>query len=157
VSYVLQAEFSQRVGTQETVELTNLDNPAATTVDSSRLEAALTDSSSEINGYLASRYEVPLVQVPGFIKIYCIDIAKYRLAENNPPEGFKNKYESAIARLKDIEKGQMLLVGDDGMAIPKRKAENQLIDSRGNLLDDFTASYQPGGEQVFTESSLSLY
>lgn len=141
--YITADDFELRAGSQETIELTNLDNPAATSINQSRLAIAIADASGEINGYLASRYDTPLSQVPSFIKLYCFDIARYRLSENNSPETYKEKYDAAIARLQEIEKGKMLLVDDDGNAIPKRDDQNQLIDERGNLLDDYTLVYTP--------------
>lgn len=155
--YVTSSEFISRIGIQETIELTNLDDPSANTVNSDRLEAILSDASSEIDGYLATRYQVPLTAIPGVIKTYCIDIAWYRLAHNNAPEAFSERYKQAIARLKDIEKGQMLLLDVDGHPVAQRKVTNQLIDERGNPLDDFTTIYQPGGVQIFSHDSLSLY
>ncbi len=157
MSYLTAIEFIQRVGEAEAIELTNLDNPSAIAVNTTRLELALTDATSEINGYLANRYDVPLINIPGFIKLYCLDIARYRLAENNAPEAYKQKYDTAIARLKDIEKGQMLLIDDLGVVISRRKTENQLIDERGNVLDDYTGFVTSGGEASFTIDSLSLY
>ncbi|MEH2138568.1 gp436 family protein [Nostoc sp.] len=155
--YATVEEFEEEVGLQETVELTNLDDPSATTVNSDRLNKALLAASGEINSYLATRYQIPVDPVPSILKSYCIDIAWYRLAQNNAPEAFAKRYDNAIARLKDIEKGVMQLVLDDGTLFLQRPVTNQLIDDRGQLLNDWTASYIPGGEAVFTEDRLRLY
>lgn len=155
--YASAVEFEEEIGTTETVELTNLDNPSAETVNTSRLEKALTTASGEINSYLATRYSIPISPVPEILKTYCIDIAWYRLAQNNAPEQYATRYNNAIARLKDIEKGQMLLVDDTGLAIPQRNANNLLIDERGQTLNDWTASYIAGGDAVFTAERLKLY
>lgn len=155
MKYIDAAEFESRVGTLETIDLTNLDAPAATAVNTTRLDLALEDASAEINGYLASRYSTPITNVPGCLKLYCCDIARYRLSENNSPQTYKDKYDSAIARLKDIEKGLMLLVDDNGLAIAKRDDTlNKLIDERGNTLDDFTGFLEPGGTPSFGELGL---
>lgn len=154
--YVSAIEFEQRVGTQETVELTNLDNPSAIAVNTTRLELALNDASREVDAYLSTRYDTPLPNIPGVIKVYVTDIAWYRLAQNNVPDSYSTRYESAIARLKDIEKGIMLLVGDDGVAIPKRDETNKLVDERGQELDDWTMGYKAGGEPRFTRKVLNL-
>lgn len=155
--YATTTEFEQEVGALETVELTNLDDPSAATVNTTRLEKALLAASGEINSYLASRYQIPISPIPSVLRTYCIDIACYRLAKNNPPESFATKYNSAIARLKDIEKGQMQLVSDDGVAIAQRPMTNQIIDDRGNLLDDWSVSYIPGGEARITDERLRFY
>ena len=155
--YASAVEFEEEIGTTETVELTNLDNPSANTVNTSRLEKALATASGEINSYLATRYSIPVLPVPQIIKNYCIDIAWYRLAQNNAPEQYATRYNNAIARLKDIEKGQMLLVDDDGVALPRRLETNKLIDDRGEILNDWTASYIPGGDATFTVEKLGIY
>lgn len=156
--YADAAEFEEEIGTDETVQLTNLDNPSATTVNTSRLEKALTAASGEINSYLATRYSIPISPFPQILKTYCIDIAWYRLAQNNAPEQYATRYSNAIARLKDIEKGQMLLVDDTtGLPITQRNANNLLVDERGQTLNDWTASYIAGGDSVFNANSLSLY
>ena len=155
--YASAVEFEEEIGTTETVELTNLDNPSANTVNISRLEKALATASGEINSYLATRYSIPISPVPQILKNYCIDIAWYRLAQNNAPEQYTTRYNNTIARLKDIEKGQMLLVDDNGVALPKRLETNKLIDDRGEILNDWTASYIPGGEAVFTVEKLGIY
>jgi|688.fasta_scaffold1146515_1 phage gp36-like protein len=155
--YATAAEFKEEIGTEETVQLTNLDNPSATTVNTTRLEKTLSAATGEINSYLATRYSIPVSPIPHILKTYCIDIAWYRLAQNNAPEQFATRYNNAIARLKDIEKGQMLLVDDLGVVIAQRPTTNQLIDDRGQTLDDWTSVYAPGGDAVFTKSNLSLY
>lgn len=155
--YATLDEFILHVGEREAVEITNLDDPSESTVNQNKLIFALTTASREIDGYLANRYETPLTLIPGFIKQYCIDITWYRLAQNNAPEAYEKRYNNAIARLKEIEKGQLLLIADDGNRIQTRKVENQLVDERGNNLNDWTPSYIPGGGASFTEESLSLF
>lgn len=155
--YASAAEFEEEIGTEETVQLTNLDNPSATEVNTTRLEKTLSAATGEINSYLATRYTIPVSPVPQILKTYCIDIAWYRLAQNNAPEQFATRYNNAIARLKDIEKGQMLLVDDTGTAIAQRLKTNQLVDERGQTLDDWTATYISGGDSIFTYSNLNLY
>lgn len=154
--YATVEEFISAIGTQETVELTNLDDPSATTVNSDRLQQILEDASGEIDGYLATRYATPLGIVPSVIRTYCIDIAWYRLAQNNAPEQFATRYNNAIARLKDIEKGVMVLLDSTGTPLPKRLDTNTLIDDRGNPLDDWSVAYVPGGDANLTRELLNV-
>ncbi|MBN3949355.1 MAG: DUF1320 domain-containing protein [Nostoc sp. NMS7] len=158
MQYATPLDFENEVETQETIQLTNLDNPSATTVNSDRLSQILDTASGEINSYLATRYNIPVVPIPDILKIYCIDIAWYRLAKNNAPEQYATRYTNAIARLKDIEKGVMLLVTNEGVAIAQRTATNALVDDRGFTLNDWSASYIPSEERPsFTEQRLRLY
>lgn len=152
--YVTTEEFEQQVGTNETIELTNLDSPDADSINLPRLELAIKEASSEINGYLATRYSIPLTSVPSYIKTYCIDIAWYRLAQNNAPEAYSERYKNAIARLKDIEKGVMLIVDENGIAASPRQEQNSLVDNRGFPLDDWTVH---SGECKTNFENLNLY
>lgn len=154
ILYATTEEFQSKVGVQETVELTNLDDPAANTVNLTRLTDVLTDASREIDSYLATRYKVPLASVPGVLKVYCIDIAWYRLAQNNAPEQYATRYNNAIARLKDLQKGIMVLLDDNGVPIPRRETTTELVDERGNAVDDWSIDYQPGGIPTFTPGFL---
>jgi phage gp36-like protein len=156
MQYATAEEFEEEIETQETVELTNLANPSATTVNSDRLNKFLIAASGEINSFLATRYAIPVDPIPSILKTYCIDIACYRLAQNNP-DRYEAKYNNAIARLKDIEKGVMQLVMDNGGVLLQRPTTNQLIDDRGNLLNDWSASYLPSYELTFTEERLRFY
>lgn len=158
MGYATAEEFELRIGTDLTIDLTNLDDPSAETVNLTRLNSILDDSSGEINGYLATRYQVPLVVVPNFLKNYCIDIAVYYLGRNRRDDDAASRYEKVIERLKDIEKGRMLIIDDaTGLPIPKRDSLNTLVDERGQDLNDFTASSIKTAERLFTEESLSLF
>jgi phage gp36-like protein len=92
--------------------------------------------------------------VPTYIKTYCIDIAWYRLAQNNAPEAYSERYKNAIARLKDIEKGVMLIIDENGIVAEARQEQNSLIDNRGFPLDDWTVY---GGECKTSFDNLKLY
>ena len=155
MNYATTEEFELCVGAQETLELTNLDNPAAVEINTPRLEQTIAFASREIDGYLATRYNTPLATIPGYIKQFCIDIAWYRLAQNNAPEAFSARYNNAIARLKDIEKGIMLLIDDTGASLPRRDVEKTLTDERGQPLNDWSPSIL-GEPAIFTRQSLGF-
>ncbi|ALY07484.1 DUF1320 domain-containing protein [Nodularia phage vB_NspS-kac65v162] len=158
MGYATAEEFELRVTANLAIDLTNLDDPSATTVNLTRLTSVLDDASGEINGFLATRYQVPLTVVPSFLKTYCIDIAVYLLSRNRKDEDAVSRYDKIIERLKDIEKGRMLLIDDaTGLPIPKRDPLNLLVDERGQTLNDFTASSNIAATRLFTEESLSLF
>lgn len=158
MGYCTAEEFELSIGTFETVQLTNLDDPSAETINTVRLNRIIEGASGEINGFLATRYQIPLPVVPSYIRLICIDITWYRLAQNNAPAEFVERYKNAIARLKDIEKGQMLLIDEiTGLPVPKRNINIQLIDERGNTLNDWSASTLLLPELAFTRASLELF
>lgn len=87
------------------------------------IEAALARAEEEVNSYLAVRYAVPVAPVTEHVKTVTLDIARYRIfpieSEGEPQE----RYERAIAWLKDVVAGRALLpgvtpAGDTGAAVP---------------------------------------
>ncbi len=107
MSYATSQQFIDRIGEPETIQLTNLDDPAATTVNTVPLEAALADASAVIDGYCGGRYQLPLVPLPVIVTRYCVAIARQYLDRIKTREDVRQEYEDAIAALKDISSGKM--------------------------------------------------
>ena len=82
-------------------------------VDTVAIEAALEIATSEIETYLAARYDVPLRPVPPYVKQLCIDIAVYRLAHSDAPrtEEMRRRYDDAIRFLTAFAKGTVEIPG----------------------------------------------
>jgi phage gp36-like protein len=157
MGYITTTDFEEAIGTLETVQLTNLDDPSADTVNTVKLTKIIDEASGEINSFLATRYTIPLVTVPSYIKAICIDICEYRLARN-PNTELADRYKNAIARLKDLEKGQMLLIDElTGVAVPQRNPLNTLVDERGQRLDTWSLSVDPVIGVAFTREILELF
>jgi phage gp36-like protein len=107
MSYCAPEAFIGIFGERETINLSNLDEPTATTVNTARLQQALDDASEEIDTYLQERYDLTQLRAdpPRRLVRICADIARYTLAKNRPPEDYRQRYEDAIAWLKDVAKG----------------------------------------------------
>ncbi|WP_020185947.1 DUF1320 domain-containing protein [Methylopila sp. 73B] len=99
--------------------------------DDGRVERALEDASSEIRGILKARYapaELARLDEDSLetLKIYCIDLALYRIAISfsRSNERIKERYDAAIKRLEAIASGKGGLSftpgggGDDGPSAP---------------------------------------
>jgi phage gp36-like protein len=69
-------------------------------------------ASAEIDSYLATRHNLPLVEVPLRIKQLCVDIAIYRLALSGEmmTEEIEKRYELALSALRDLATGKANLV-----------------------------------------------
>jgi phage gp36-like protein len=69
-------------------------------------------ATAEIDSYLATRHNLPLVEVPLRVKQLCVDIALYRLALSGEmmTEEIEKRYELALAALRDLASGKANLV-----------------------------------------------
>ena len=116
MNYATTLEFIGAFENRETVELTNMENPSATTVNTDRLIQAIGDASAEIDTYLW-RYKLPLVSssdplaaaVVNWLRPCALDIARYRLYQNSVSEDIRNKYLDWIKRLEMCSKGTLKL------------------------------------------------
>lgn len=74
----------------------------------------ITDSSQLIDGFLRSRYVLPLSNVHAVIKKVCIDIVKYELYKRRGKvfESIQDLYDDSISTLQKIQKGMITL--DEG-------------------------------------------
>lgn len=80
--------------------------------DEAALERALIDASAKIDGYLGSRYSLPLPTLPPVLRTYCIDIALYGLLNFRALgdlEDVRMRYKDAISFLKDLIRGEVSL------------------------------------------------
>ncbi|QFR32386.1 phage protein Gp36 family protein [Ancylobacter sp. TS-1] len=87
--------------------------------DDARIEAALVDASAEIRVSLYGRYtRAELERIDddsrGFLRVYAIDIALYRVALSfgRSNERIKERHDLALSRLKDIASGKGALSFD---------------------------------------------
>lgn len=70
---------------------------------------ALTDADAMINGYLAGRYSMPLSAVPDNLPQVAAAIARYALLGDAATERSRNDQKDAIAWLRDVQAGRVLL------------------------------------------------
>jgi phage gp36-like protein len=116
MTYASQQNLIDRFGADELIELTDRDG--LDVIDATVIDRALADADAEINGYLASKYTLPLSTVPQILQAYTCDIARYRLHDENPKEIVVERYKDAIRYLKDVVSGKASLGIDDGSGEP---------------------------------------
>src|SRR5262245_16037742 len=100
-----------RYPNRDLVQLTNED-PTVTTVNSAFLTTFLNDASDEIDAYLEARFELPLQDPPAILARLCCEIAMYHLNALRPIHDItdaKNRYDYAIAFLKEVSDGKRTL------------------------------------------------
>lgn len=116
MAYATLAAMVARFGEDELIALTApLD---ATAPDAAMAGQALADASAVIDGYLASRYALPLETVPALLEPLCCDIARYRLAAGGsvhlPTDIQRQRYDDALIWLAQVAAGKIGLGLDPG-------------------------------------------
>ncbi|OOF50272.1 hypothetical protein BKK54_06390 [Rodentibacter genomosp. 1] len=122
MNYASVTDFVLRVGEVQTIELTDRDLEG--TVNESVLNIALSDSASQIDGYLAARYTLPLASVPQNLVRLCCDLARYRLASMSGvaiTDEIIERYKLSLKELQDISAGKVSL----GLPLADEGADSQ--------------------------------
>jgi len=107
--YATKANMIARFGEDEVIALTDRSDIGA--VDDTVLAGALAEADAEIEPYLASRYSLPLTNVPKVLAGFACDIARYRLcgAGVTETDEVRNRYKDAIRFLENVMNGKIAL------------------------------------------------
>lgn len=138
--YATPADLETRYGAAELGELTN--RAGGFDPDDAVLLAALGDASAEIDGYLATRYAVPVAPVPAVLVGAACAIARYRLRGPAGGDAVRQGYDAAIRLLRDIADGRAGLQGAAAPAVPSAGTVHVSAPDRRvsvSHLSDFTA------------------
>lgn len=117
MSYILQADLLGQLTEDQLIQLTDDGNVGE--VHAETVTQAIADAEAEINGYVATRYAVPVAApVPALLKKLAIDITVYNLwrRRQKVPELVRTVYEDALKRLDGIAKGTVTLGVDPAPA-----------------------------------------
>lgn len=128
--YATVEQFVERVGEKQAIELT--DRNYTGLLNEEVLTVALTDSSSQIDGYLA-RYRLPLARVPHNLTRICCDLARYRLcsmSDTTITDEVIERYKLSLSELKQLAKGEITL-GVEFLTEPA-DSDNSVLFANGN-------------------------
>ena len=132
MAYATITAMQQRFGEQELIYLSERDNAPADVINTAVIEQAITDASDVIDGYLAGRYELPLVTVPNLLEQFCCDIARYKLGTNDTPEHIETRNKEAIKFLTSVAKGE-LSIGVNALGQDAKVQNTATIQSAGSV------------------------
>lgn len=135
--YATLSDLIERAGETEILQIADRDRDG--TADPDVIAAALADATSTIDGYVGSRYALPLPSVPDLVLTWTVSIARYTLHRHGAPEHVEQDYKDAVAALKDVARGLMVL--------PIAAGEEQAAPSSGTVLAEHP-------DQVFTPTRL---
>lgn len=105
-TYSATTDVTARLGTQ-VYGLLGVNDGSDVSANTTLL-AAITYADSVIDGYIATRYELPLTSVPDSLKTDACNIVRKFLLDTRPDmvtEGDVVAYNDAIRHLRDISKG----------------------------------------------------
>lgn len=111
--YTTQAEMIALFGEDEIVELTNLHEVSATTINVTKFDQANAKTTALIDSYLGESFALPLPSVPVVLGGVAADILRYYLDTIDPREDVRQRYEDAIKWLQMAAQGKVSLGLDD--------------------------------------------
>lgn len=115
MTYATQTDMTERFGSEELAQRTNRVD--GLTIDTTVLARALSDADAELDGYLASRYTLPLPSTPVVLVRMACDVARYRLYDDGVPETVRVRYQDAVSLLKRMASGEVQLAGIAPVAV----------------------------------------
>ena len=117
MAYCTQADILNQMPAAELIRLTD---DAATTVDADKVTAAIADAEAKVDSYAGARHAVPLNPVSASVKAATVDIAIYNLygLRNRVPDDVRQRYEDALAWLRDVSTAKASLGVSDPDTTP---------------------------------------
>lgn len=109
MSYASLEQLIDRFGERTLVQLTDRAEVATGAIDAGVVERALGDTDAVIDGYLAGRYQLPIVGAPPLLVDIALTIAIYKLHPFAPDQKIEKDYEGALRALRDLSSGAMRL------------------------------------------------
>lgn len=128
MTYASQQNLTDRFGEDELIQLSDRANTGL--INSTVVARALADADAEINGYLSTRYTLPLSSVPEVLVVIACNIARYRLDNRDPREDIVTRYKDAIKYLKDVASGEGSLGVDSSNARPATNNSVQMSSTK---------------------------
>lgn len=100
------------------IELTNLDSPSATEINTVKVDQVLVETDGFIEAHLLRVLPFPLTgdhtSILNALKPIAIDIARYRLeSKGEVREDVRRRFEDALSWLDKVAKGEIILWTED--------------------------------------------
>ena len=109
MTYATESDLVERFGFEELAQRTSRTDGQS--IDAVVLARALADAQAEIDGYLATRYMLPLASTPAVLVRLAADLARYQLCGDKLPDSVRQRYVDAVSVLKRLASGEVQLAG----------------------------------------------
>jgi len=130
MGYATKQDLIDRFGQPELIELTDRATPPTGVIDDVVITRALADADAQIEAYISITHTLPLSPIPATLVRMAGDIARYYLYEDRATEQVKERFEAAIAFLKNVAAGKAGLGVDAGGSAPAPAATVQFPKSQ---------------------------
>lgn len=127
--YCTQQDLIDRFGNDELVEISDKADSGA--INAVVVQQAIDDAVATVNGHLAGRYELPLVNPPHILKKLTCDIARYNLYDEGATEAVEKRNDDAVKFLTKVAEGKVSLGVSQGTEV--QGAANSEITSHGHV------------------------
>jgi phage gp36-like protein len=109
VAYTAQGDLDEYLSEQSLIQLTDDDRNG--TVDSAIVTECIVGAEAEVNGLLATRYDVPFTTAPEIVKEICVVFTVLRLflRRGGVPESFQTLVDQKREILDRIVEGKIKL------------------------------------------------
>lgn len=106
MSYCTQQDLIDRFGEVELIELTDEHNVGE--IEATKVNRSITDIDGTIDGYLTSRFQLPLSEIPPvLVKIAC-HLVRYDLYDS-PTADVEKRHDDSLQSLREIRDGKLSL------------------------------------------------
>ncbi len=109
MTYATLEHLTDRFSEKMLVALTDNGPEPTGAIDEFAIDRALANTDATIDGYLATKYRLPLAEVPPMVRDLAEVIAIYKLHTYDPPAKIKDDHDAAIRQLRDIANGTIRL------------------------------------------------
>jgi phage gp36-like protein len=120
MAYCALTDILDQIDEAILIQLTDDEN--AGIVEESRVEKAIADADSEINGHIGARYSLPLPDpVPNIVRKFSVDVAIYNLYSRRQsimPDERRERYNAAIRFFEQVAAGKASLGESDPEGSP---------------------------------------
>ena len=107
MSYATLQDLIDRAGQTEMQQVA--PDALGVAIDPATVDAALRHADNIVNGYVGTRYQVPLSSTPDLVRTWAVAIARHWLHRQGPPDYVVADYKDAISALKDLAGGKIAL------------------------------------------------
>lgn len=132
VTYATLDDLIARAGEDEIRQVADRDRDGE--IDPVVITEALEHADNLVNGYVGTKYALPLSPAPDLVRTWAIDIARHRLHFQGPPDYVVKDYEKALASLERVAKG-LISLPVSGAETPASSAGTVMFSAPDEVFD----------------------